>query len=66
MAREMFVEFVGSDADTAGPSSACGLNSDCIIASATPEPATLGLLGIGILGVGTMRRRRSGPAVSEK
>jgi len=49
-------------------SSVCGANSDCITASAaTPEPATLTLLGIAILGGGVMRRRfRSRPAVGEK
>jgi hypothetical protein len=57
-----------SDADTAGVPSACGANSDCLTASAVvPEPATLALLGIGILGGGVMRRRRrSGPAGGEK
>jgi PEP-CTERM motif len=56
-----------SDADTAGVPSACGVNSDCLSVSATPEPATLALLGIGILGGGFMRRRRrSGPAGGEK
>ncbi len=43
-----------SDAETG---TACGA-SDCLTASPTPEPATLGLLGIGILGGGWMQRRR--------
>jgi len=53
-------------------SSVCGANSDCITASATtatatPEPATLTLLGIALFGGGVMRRRfRSGSAVGEK
>ena len=47
-----------SDADTPGAVSACGAGSDCVIASTVPEPATLGLLGIGLLGGGFLRRRR--------
>src|SRR3984893_153493 len=44
-----------SDADTPGAVSACGAGSDCVIASTVPEPATLGLLGIGVLGGGVPR-----------
>jgi hypothetical protein len=47
-----------SDADN-GTALACGA-SDCVTASTVPEPATLGLLGIGMLGGGFLRRRRRG------
>ena len=45
-----------SDAETGVPT--CGANSDCITASTVPEPATLSLLGIGLLGSGWIQRRR--------
>jgi AraC-like DNA-binding protein len=45
-----------SDAETG--TNPCGANSDCLTASAVPEPATLSLFGIGLLGSAWIRRRR--------